>query len=257
MLYCHNKRVPRAVVRLQSHSASRIRLICFPYAGGGSTAFADWRRLMTGPVELVGLTLPGREARFAEPLLDSVNAASQDIGESIAPLLDRPFVLFGHSLGALIAFETSRWLRRVGLKEPSLLIVSGAAAPHLPIKRKNIHALPDDEFISELRRFNGTPAEILDNTDLMALILPAIRADFMAFESYKYAKELPLSCPLITFAGRSDPDATPEDLQEWRQHTTGTLGSFVFSGDHFFLKSQQSEVIRTVVRCLTGLDSNA
>jgi medium-chain acyl-[acyl-carrier-protein] hydrolase len=257
MLHFQTKRVSGAAVRLKSCSAPRIRLICFPYAGGGSAAFAEWGRFVEDSVELVAVTLPGREARFAEPPVESVGDAAHDIGEGIAALLDRPFVFFGHSLGALVAFETTRWLRRTGLGEPSLLFVSGAAAPHLPIKPRNVHRLPDAEFISELRRFNGTPEEILDNADLMALLLPAVRADFAAFENYTFAKECPLSCPLVTFAGNSDKYALPDDVHEWTQQTTGPVASFVFPGDHFFLKSQQNDVIRTVNRCVAELDSAA
>jgi len=257
MSYCQNMPLPGAVVRFPGQSTARTRLFCFPYAGAGGAAFADWPPYLSDVVELIALTLPGREARFGEGPLESVAAAVQDIGQSIVGLLERPFAFFGHSLGALVAFETARWLRRGGLESPELLIVSGALAPHAPRRSQSVHKLPVDSFVSELRRFNGTPGQILENPDLMNLVLPAIRADFMAFENYTFIEEQPLSCSLVTFAGRMDREAPPADMLAWRQHTIGNFDSFVFPGEHFFVKSERSAVLQTIVRCLKSLATEA
>jgi len=162
---------------------------------------------------------------------------SKSLAEAIAPYLDKPFVFFGHSMGSMISFELARQLRRRGL-EPVHLFASGCHAPQIP-DTTVLHDLPQSELIKELNRLNGTPKEILENTELLSLILPTLRADCKMTETYVYAPELPLNCPITVFGGLLDPIAPRAELEGWSEQTTSTFTIRMLDGDHFFLHSAQ------------------
>src|SRR5205085_10328077 len=155
-----------------------------------------------------------RESAFAR--LPPLVAALTD---ALRPHLDRPYAVFGHSLGALVAFEWVRELRRRHWPTPELLIVSGRAAPHLPPRQRPIHTLPEAEFRAELARFNGTPAPVLGHDELMRTLLPLLRADFAAAETYEYVAEPALDVPITAVGGSDDPRATAAELDAWREYT--------------------------------------
>jgi medium-chain acyl-[acyl-carrier-protein] hydrolase len=157
-----------------------------------------------------------------------------------------PFAFFGHSMGAGIAFELSRRLRRLGGIEPTHLFVSGRRAPHMPDADRPLHRLPDAEFIDELRRLNGTPAEVLDHPELMEMMLPLLRADFSVSETYTCEPRPSLSCPLTVFGGTRDHHAGPGTLEGWREHTVGRFDLRMFEGDHFFINTEQTQVLRAL-----------
>lgn len=162
------------------------------------------------------------------------------------PLLDKPFAIFGHSMGALIAYETVRTLRKLHGPMPVHLLVSGCFAPQLP-DPCYIHHLPQEEFVRELRRLNGMPKEILENQELMELVLPSLRADFTATETYVYNDEPPLSCSISVLGGWRDPLTTRESLEAWRIHTTGYFSMRMLPGDHFFIHSMQRLLLDLIV----------
>jgi len=162
-----------------------------------------------------------------------------EASEAILPLLDRPFALFGHSMGALISFEITRSIRRKRQLSPEHLFVSGCFAPHLPDPHP-MHHLADQEFVDAVRRLNGLPEEVLQDAELMELVLPALRADFTAAETYVHIAEPALSCPITAFAGSRDPLTTQESVEAWRIHTMGAFSFRMLPGDHFFLISQQA-----------------
>jgi len=158
------------------------------------------------------------------------------LAQALAPLLDRPFAFFGHSLGALVSFELARRIRRQYGVHPVRLFVSAGRAPQILHRGLPIHTLPDKEFLMELRRLNGTPSELLDHAELMELMLPLLRADFAVYETYQYSSEAPLNCPISAFGGLQDNKVSDSDLDAWRVQTSVSFSLRMFPGDHFFLK---------------------
>ena len=239
--------VPRPV------AGPSLRLFTFPFAGGGARAFSAWPGHLPPEVELFAAQLPGREGRFKETphvrLVDLV----RDLAVAIGPHLDVPYAFFGHSMGALVAFTLARELRRMGAREPQLLMVSGRRAPQLPDADPPIHALPEEEFLQELRELNGTPEAVLQNEELLQLLLPILRADFAVCETYEYAPEAPLSCPIVAFGGKDDADAPEEDIAAWSHQTTGSFSQRMFPGDHFYLLDRSVELPQEVSRRLVQL----
>jgi len=179
-----------------------------------------------------------REQPFTkiEPLVE-------DMTERLWPLLDQPFAFFGHSLGAMVAFEMARRLRSQGRSLPIHLFVSASRAPQLATRGPIAYDLPEPMFIEELRRLNGTAAEVLEDSELMRLMLPMLRADFEAAQTYNYSPELPLSCPITVYGGLTDHAIRREDLESWRVHTTGSFTLQMFPGDHFYLHSEEPLLI--------------
>jgi surfactin synthase thioesterase subunit len=217
------------------------RLFCFHYAGSGASIFQSWTRWLPARVELVAVQLPGRENRLDEPLLYSMERVTTPLVAALPPLLDKPFAFFGHSTGALIGFELARVLRRRGLPQPRLLIVSGQDAP--PVKPAVIrHVLPDPEFIEVLRGCNGTPDLVLRNPALLELLLPRIRADGAVYETYAYERQAPLDCRIVLFHGAEDNMVNSAELAAWEVETRHSFQRYCFPGGHFFLHDQEDAV---------------
>ncbi len=222
---------------------SPLRLFCFPYAGGSATLFRHWPEGISQKVEVWAVELPGRGHRFSEPLMTQLTNVVSAVSNAIAPYLDRPYILFGHSLGALLAYEVVRSLQQQGQVEPAHLVVSGRNAPHFPVSVPPIHALPDPELIAAIRRYDGTPEAVLANSELLDLFLPILRADFTILETYEHRSMPPLSCPIRVYGGTADTHTKPEGLAAWQQQTRGPFTQKLFSGDHFFLQSQQASLL--------------
>ena len=223
----------------------RLRLFCFPYAGGSATTFAHWQGALDPAIEVCAVQLPGRGARFVEPLFSSMPA----LIAALAAVLrgnDLPFAFFGHSLGALVAFELARHCQWHGLPTPEHLIVSGTSAPQMRNPSGNLHAMDDVSLSKKLEKYNGTPPEILENRELMSLVLPCIRADFTLAEEYIYRSGPLLDIPLTAFAGKKDPHTSPENVAGWNKETAGRYREYWFQGDHFFLVPEKDAVIECV-----------
>jgi len=234
-------------VKPSASASGRVQLFCFPYAGGGASIFRSWQA-ETGPsLRVIPVRLRGREGRIFEPPLRSVPDLAEAIAAEIVPLIDGPFALFGYSFGALLAFETARLLRRQG-NAPDRLMVAALKAPHLPFRRKPIHDLPDLEFAEKIRNFHGTPEAVLRNAELMNLLLPAIRADFTAYETYRYVAEAPLDCPITAMGGARDSSTPLDELAAWGEQTRGRFATHVFPGDHFFLHSARQLLPWTIAQ---------
>lgn len=233
--------------------AARLRLFCFPYAGGGASIFNTWPRGLPAEVEVVGVQPPGREGRLVEPPIADLHELADALHRELAPHFDRPFALFGHSNGGLMAFELIRRLRRAGGPMPKLLIASGRPAPQLPLDDAPIHALPRGEFIAALRRFKGTPDEILQNAEIMELLEPLLRADFALGETYRYDPEPPLDLPITAFGGHRDDEVTPGQVEAWREQTAAGFRMQMFPGDHFFVNGDRDMVLHAITRELTPL----
>jgi medium-chain acyl-[acyl-carrier-protein] hydrolase len=236
--------------RFKPNPQARLRLFCFPYAGGGTLAFRGWAEQLPVWVEVCPVQLPGREHRTRERPLQSIPAIVEAAAESLLPHFDKPFAFFGHSMGALIGFDLARLLRERHGIAPVRLFVSGCPAPHLKRKRPPSYDLPELEFVNKLRALNGTPRELLDNPDLMCVLLPLLRADFEASETYSYIASAPLECPISAFGGTDDPEAERRDIREWCEHTTDAFSLKMFPGDHFFLHSAQALLLNALAEQL-------
>lgn len=227
---------------------ANLRLFCFPYAGGGAAVYRGWADRMPGAIEVCPVQPPGRETRFGEPAFTRLGPLVAAATEGLRPYLDRPFALFGHSMGALVAFELARkWRRDFGLA-PVHLFVSGCSAPQLDDTDSRCHTLPDPEFLEELRRLNGTPRTLLENPDLMQLLLPTLKADFAVCETYEYIEQPPLYCPISALGGLQDPTTGRNQLDAWRHQTTAAFRLRLFPGDHFFLQTASPLLTQTLVQ---------
>jgi medium-chain acyl-[acyl-carrier-protein] hydrolase len=245
-------------VRPQPRPSARVRLFCFPYAGIGASVYRPWAAELPQSVELLALQAPGREARFREaPISDVGEMVGQMIG-GILPYLDRPMVFFGHSMGALVAFELIRRLGADGLPVPRLLVVSGRRAPRIRDEDPPLHSLPDEEFVTEIqRRYGGIPTEVMQHSELLALLLPALRADIEASERYRYEGAEPLRCPILAFGGAQDEQVPEAVLAGWQEESTGSFSLRLFPGGHFYLQSARAQLLEALVEALHGVATDA
>lgn len=227
---------------------ARLRLFCFPFAGGNAALFRGWPALLPANVEVAAVQLPGRATRFREPPFQRMEPLVEALCEALLPALDRPFAFFGHSMGALVAFELTRRLRQLASArvQPALLFVSGRGAPQLPSRIPALHALPEPQFSAELRRLEGTPAAILDHAEMMALLTPMLRADFAVCETYVYRHEPRLTCPVSAFGGLDDATVPAEDLDAWREQTDAGFRLRQLPGKHFFVTSAAEQLLRAL-----------
>ena len=230
----------RWVVSLGSGASVHLRLFCFPYAGGGASTYRKWPGAALRQIHLCAVQLPGRENRLGDPPFTQVSQLVNVLREELQPYFGLPFAFFGHSMGALIAFELARKLRRSRGPMPVRLFLSGRRAPHLPPPRPPIHHLPDAEFRQEVRLLQGTPEEVLSNEELMQIVLPVLRADFAVCETYVYSAEEPLDVPLSVFGSNNDPEVNRSELEAWRSQTTRAMSLRIFDGNHFFLHPMRS-----------------
>jgi surfactin synthase thioesterase subunit len=202
--------------------------------------------------------LPGRESRLREPPVASIPGLVSALAPALSPLLDLPFAFFGHSMGAVLAAEVARALRAGGGPVPAHLIVSSRRPPHVPGPETPLHVLPDPEFVAELeRRYGGIPAEVKQHADLLALLLPAIRADVRALETHRPPPRPPLPCPISAFGGSDDRLAPREQLDAWRSETSAAFRVRVFPGGHFYLDPRRGEVLADLAATLAPLLAGA
>ncbi len=226
-----------------------MRLICFPYAGAGMAVFRAWPEALPETVEVRVAQLPGRAARLREPRFEQMPALVKTLTEALCPLLEGPFAFFGHSLGAIVAFEVARSLRGRGVV-PAHLFVSGNIAPDLPYPTPLLHKLPDPSFLAELKNLRGMPQAVLDCEELLELVLPAVRSDFTLIETYQYERQDPLATPITAFAGFEDPRTTREGMERWAVQTRGTFRLIMLPGDHFFLDSARDSIVQSITQAL-------
>jgi len=225
-----------------------LRLFCFPYAGGSSSIFRSWSSSLPKTWEVCSVELPGRGLQIGKELFTQLEPLLQAMVQSLLPYLDKPFIFFGHSLGALISFELARLLRCEYGKCPIHFFVSAYSAPQISDSKPPIHALPEPEFKEELLRLNGTPIAVLENAELMELLLPILRADFAISETYVYSEEAPLDCPITVFGGLQDIDVSRKELTAWQEQTNSAFTLRMFPGDHFFIHSSEKLLLETLVK---------
>lgn len=235
------------VVRRKPWSGVRLRLLCFPWAGVGPAVYRQWADAVPPDIEVGAILLPGHEARLREAPFTRLEPLVDALAAGLRTHMDLPFAMFGHSMGALVAFHVACRLRDEGAGEPVHLFVSGRRAPQLPPRHPPIAQLADAQFVEEVRRrYRGISDEVLRYPDLLALLVPTLKADMAVIESYVHREGIPLECPVSVYGGVDDPEATPAELASWRVQTRGPLSVRMFPGAHFFVQTAQAELLRAV-----------
>lgn len=219
---------------LRAAPQPRVRLVCFHHAGGSAAVFQDWVRDLPPAIELWAAELPGHGARWREPVVPRL----EPLATAMAPLLARaanaPMTLFGHSMGAVLAYAVAQRLRDTPVAAAMRLLVAGACAPSVTRAGSMVHELPDEALLLYLAAIGGTPQELLANRELMRQALPAIRADYAAVETWRPQQDIPLEIPIEALGGREDANVPPDALAAWEAHTQGPFSLRWFSGGHFF-----------------------
>lgn len=235
------------------------RLFCFAHAGGTVRLFRGWQQGLRHALELSPVQLPGRGRRWAEGPFERLEPLLAHLYRELRPQLGDPFAIFGHSLGGLVGFELARWVRRRLGVEPVHLFVSAFPAPQLPpaaARRERLSRLADAELVARIRALGGVPEKLFERPralrQVLPRLLPTLRADLAVVESYAYARERPLACPITVFGGLRDPVVSLEQLEAWREQTRARLTLELFGGGHFFLETQRRRVTGVIAAALRG-----
>lgn len=225
---------------------ARARLFLFPYAGSGASVYRAWAGAFPPGIDVCAVQLPGREDRRSDPPATNLQALVSDLVDVLQPFSTRPIAFFGHSMGALLAFELTCRLHAQKRRLPVRLFLSAHRAPHRPQSAPRIHGLSDADFLAQVRRLNGTPDALLNDPEFMALALPLLRADFTLCETYDHRSTEPLDVPFSIFAGTDDRHVPVEDIEGWEQHSRRQTRVRLFSGDHFFLQHERTAIIHAI-----------
>jgi medium-chain acyl-[acyl-carrier-protein] hydrolase len=236
-------------VCLRPNPDATTRLFCFPYAGGGIPVFRGWAEGLPD-VEVWVASLPGRWSRLQERPLTDLPTLVEQLELALRPLAGDRFAFFGHSLGAQVAFELARRLRRRGQPQPLHLFVSASPAPQCPSSHPPLHTLPREAFIAVLRARHALLDEVLTHQELLDLVLPALLADFTLLETAVYVTEPPLGCPITAFGGAADVQVSAAELAAWSAQTTATFTQRLLPGDHLFLHTNRAELLDEIGRIL-------
>ena len=232
------------VRRFQPAPEAATRLICFPHAGGSATFYFPVAQALSPAVDVLCLQYPGRQDRRGEPCIDDIGTLADLITAELRPWLDRPFTLFGHSMGATLAFEVALRLERGGSTALGLF-ASGRRAPSRH-RDERVHLASDDRLITEIRKLEGTESRVFEDEEILRMILPAVRGDYRAAETYRYRPGPALSCPVTVLTGDSDPHVTLDEAEAWEEHTSGRFRLRVFQGGHFYLNSHAQAVMQEI-----------
>lgn len=218
----------------------KIKLFCFPHAGGGSSVYREWD--FNDDIEVHAAILPGRETRFTEPPISKMENLISKLSNVMLEYLDTPFAFFGHSMGALIAYELACKIHRLYGVSPIHLFVSGKSAPQLETQQPSIHNMPRDMFLDKIRSLGGTPKEIIENQEALELYEPLLRGDFKLCDTYRFTNRERLNCPMSILGGYQDNMTSMDSLEKWNELTTGSVMVKMYHGDHFFIRTQELKV---------------
>jgi medium-chain acyl-[acyl-carrier-protein] hydrolase len=224
----------------------RIRLFCFPYAGGGATSYRKWPTVLADEAEIFAIQPPGREERLGEPAYLDLTSLLAELVPRLLPYLDVPFAFFGHSMGALICAEAARTLSTAHGRAPAHLFVSGSQVLYLAQDGTKRYLLPDDELVEGIRELNGTPEELLRHPEMRDILLQLFRADFSVLGTYSYQPGPRLTCPITVLAGDSDPLVSADGLRAWQDMTIAATDIEIFPGDHFYLQSSEASLLAVI-----------
>ncbi len=225
---------------------ARYRLFCFPYAGGSASAFLPWEDLLPPQIELVAIQAPGRANRLDESPLTSVAELAAELAGAIPPMLDRPYLTYGHSMGSLVSFELLHLLKARNLPLPRRYFGAARQAPHIPRRIAPFYDYPLEEFIAELKRFGGTPDAVLENAELMEMLVPMLRTELRAAYTYHRDPVVKLECDVSVFGGSRDEIVLPEELPGWQEHFFQRMELRLFEGGHFFLEDDKEQVVSAI-----------
>lgn len=240
---------------------AKIRVFCFHYSGGNAYVFRDWAASIPNEMELCAIQLPGRmNLSNLEPLEQFEDLIKPLCGQLLPYLKEKPFIFFGHSLGALIAYSLSHYLLESYNLIPDLLMVSACASPKIRKSGEPVHLLPDHELIQKLYAYNDIEQsgvhELIKNTEFMRFMLPVLRADFSLSATYRYLQKSPLDIPIFAYGGSQDSQVPLDAIKAWKTETTKRFSYSIFEGGHFFIKTQQLEFLKTLSQDLNASFSN-
>ncbi|MBO0656333.1 thioesterase [Streptomyces triculaminicus] len=231
--------------RFNPRDDSKLRLVCLPHAGGSASFYYPMASAVPHPVDVLAVQYPGRQDRRREPGITSIQALADEVTKALEPWTDQPLALFGHSMGATLAFEVARRLESRHGVVPAALFASGRRAPSRP-RNEAVHRLGDDGLIAEIKALSGTDSHVLGDEELLRMVLPAIRADYRAAETYVYEPGEKLRCPVIGLVGDNDPKVTVDEARSWGDHTEGPFDFHIFDGGHFYLLHHRAAIIKMI-----------
>lgn len=234
----------------RSHPApqAKTRLVCLPHAGGSASFYFPVSRALAPAVEVLAVQYPGRQDRRHEPNIPDLHAMADRILDAVRTLDDKPVALFGHSMGAVLAYEVALRMQDAGLPAPVRVFTSGRRAPSC-LRDERIHAESDEQLVAELRKLSGTADTMLTDPELLEMIMPAIRSDYRAVETYAHDPGRKLDCPVTVLTGDSDPRVTVEEAAAWEHHTSGPTDLHVYPGGHFYLaEPRESALVIALLR---------
>ncbi|GAA3537688.1 alpha/beta fold hydrolase [Amycolatopsis ultiminotia] len=243
------EQVEKWVRRFRPAPDARARLVCLPHAGGAAGFFLPVAKALAPEIEVLAIQYPGRQDRRHEPPVDSIGSLAEQIVAVLGQFADRPLAVFGHSMGALIGYEMVLRMAETGPISPMHLFASGRRAPSR-YRDEDVRDASDERLVSELHALGGSDPAALTDPEVLAMVLPAIRADYRAVETYRHAPGRTVDCPITVFTGDADPRVSVEEAGAWAEHTTGTADLQVLPGGHFFLREQAATLIETMAEKL-------
>ncbi|MFE0192292.1 thioesterase II family protein [Streptomyces sp. NPDC058989] len=221
------------------------RLVCLPHAGGAAGFYFPVSAALAPRVDVLAVQYPGRQDRRKEPCIDSLPELARQVVPRLLPWTDRPLALFGHSMGASVAFEVARTLEHEHGVVPVVLFASARRAPSAH-RDEFVHRQSDDRLIRDVEELSGTDAQLLRDPEMRSMVLPALRGDYKAAETYRYVPGPGLSCPVTALIGDADPRVTVEEARAWATHTTGAFDLKTYRGGHFYLNEHSDAVVREI-----------
>ncbi|MGK4578837.1 thioesterase II family protein [Kitasatospora sp. HPMI-4] len=223
---------------------SKVRLLCLPHAGGSASFYFPVSAALSPRIEVLTVQYPGRQDRRSEPGIGTIAELADQVHRMVRTLDDRPLGIFGHSMGAILGFELARRLEADG-RPPAVLFASGRRGPGTH-REESVHLRDDEGLVADLKDLSGTNTALLGDEEILRMILPAIRNDYRAIETYRRTPGEPLSTPIVALTGDDDPKATVEEVKAWAEETTGEFSLRVFAGGHFYLAAHQQAVLSEI-----------
>ncbi|MFF0531166.1 thioesterase II family protein [Nocardia amikacinitolerans] len=233
--------------RFNPSPSATMRLACFPHAGGSASFFLPLSRAMHPECEVLSVQYPGRQDRRNEPLASSISALADSIADHMSHWSDKPLALFGHSMGATLAYEVTRRISSPNI--PIALFVSGRRAPSR-YRQESVHTLSDDQLLVELKVLGGTDSRAFADEDIVRMILPVVRADYQAIETYRHEPGPKVSTPIFAHIGDQDPRVTVDEASSWQSHTSNSFEMHVHSGDHFYITKHVDSISKHIKQTL-------
>jgi pyochelin biosynthetic protein PchC len=242
--------------RFRPAPSAPTRLVCFPHAGGSASYYRPVAVAMSPEVDVFAVQYPGRQDRHREPLVDNLTTLADTLADVLDDRDDRPTAFFGHSMGAILAFEVARRMERRGIRLAGGLFVSGRPAPTV-IRERYVHLMAEPDLIAEVKGLSGTDSRLLDDDEVVSMVLPALRGDYKAIETYRYPPGPDVTCEVVVLFGDQDPMVTAAEAEQWRRHTTGPFSTHVYPGGHFYLDVQHRAVNRLIAEHLATTAAEA